>query len=71
MALSAGYGRGGNTKIDGDRTDDSKRLTLSALSFGMPIGGKQGLKLTYLRSRTNTDKGSDTDSLAIAWSYRF
>jgi hypothetical protein len=70
-ALSAGYAWNGQSTVDGVRSDDSKRLFLSALAVGLPIGQKQGLKFTYLRSRTKTDNGSDTDSLSIAWSYRF
>jgi hypothetical protein len=70
-ALSAGYGWNGQSTIDGARVDDSRRLFLSALAVGMPIGKRQGVKFAYIRSRTNTNKGSDTDSLAIAWSHRF
>jgi hypothetical protein len=70
-ALSSGYAWNGRSTIDGVRSDDSKRLFLSALSVGLPIGQRQALKFTYLRSRTKTDKGADTDTLAIAWSYRF
>lgn len=70
-ALSAGYGWGGQSTIDGNRVDDSKRVFLSALAVGIPIAGNQGIKLTYIRYRTHTDKGSDTDTFAIGWSYRF
>jgi hypothetical protein len=70
-SLSAGYGWNGQSTVDGNRVDDSKRLFLSALSFGMPIGTTQGIKFAYVRGRTNTNKGSDTDSLAIGWSFRF
>ena len=70
-ALSAGYGWDGETKVDNVRSDNEKRLFLSALSLGMPVGQQQGLKFTYLRSRTKTEWDSDTDTLAIAWSYRF
>ena len=70
-SLSAGYGGNGQSIINGNRADDDKRLFLSALSFGMPLGDRQGLKFAYVRSRTNADNGSDTDSLAIAWSIRF
>lgn len=70
-SLSAGYGWNGQSTVDGNRVDDSKRLFLSALSFGMPIGTTQGIKFAYVRSRTNTNKGADTDSLAIGWSFRF
>ena len=70
-ALSAGYGWNGQSTVDGARADDSRRLFLSALAVGLPIGKSQGVKFAYIRSRTNTNKGSDTDSLAIAWSHRF
>jgi hypothetical protein len=70
-ALSAGYAWNGETRVDGVRSDDERRLLLSALSVGMPIGSKQSLKLSYVRSHTRTDTGSDTDSLAVAWSHRF
>jgi len=70
-ALSAGYGWNGRSTVNGTRVDDSERLFLSALAVGMPIGKRQGVKFAYIRRRTNTNKGSDTDSLAIAWSHRF
>ena len=70
-ALSAGYGWKGQSTIDGARVDDSRRLFLSALAVGLPIGKSQGIKFAYIRIRTNTNKGADTDSLAIGWSYRF
>lgn len=70
-ALSVGYGGNGQSVIDGNRVDDDQRLSLAALSYGLPLGSRQSLKFAYLRSRTNTGKGSDVDSLAIAWSIRF
>ena len=36
-----------------------------------PLHIERGTDFTYLRSRTKTDTGSDTDSLAVAWSRRF
>ena len=70
-ALSAGYAWNGRSTVDGDNVDDSRRLFLSAVAVGVPVGAKQGLKFSYLRSRSNANTGSDTDSLAIGWSYRF
>lgn len=70
-ALSAGYGWNGRSTVDGARADDKRRLFLSALAVGMPIGKRQGIKFAYIRSRTNADTGSDTDSFAIAWSQMF
>jgi len=70
-ALSTGYGWKGQSIVDGSRADDSKKLWLSSLAFGRPIGKKQGIKFAYLRSRTKTNNGSDVDSLAIGWSLIF
>ena len=70
-ALSAGYGWNGQSTVNGAHADDSKRLFLSALAIGVPIGKRQGVKFAYVRSRTNTNKGADTDSLVVGWSYRF
>lgn len=70
-ALSVGYGGNGQSIIDGNRVDDDQRLSLASLSYGMPLGTNQSLKFAILRSRTNTGKGSDVDSLVLAWSHRF
>ncbi len=70
-ALSVGYGWNGRSTVDGVRVDDSRRILLSALAVGVPTGKSQGLKIAYIRRRTHTDNGSDTDSLLIAWSHRF
>lgn len=70
-ALSAGYGWNGRSTVDGSKADDSRRLFLSALAVGIPVGKRQGIKFAYVRSRTNTSKGGDVDSIAIGWSHRF
>jgi hypothetical protein len=70
-SLSLAYGGNGQSIIDGNRVDDDKRLSLAAFSYGMPLGNTQSLKFAYVRSRTNTHNGSDTDSIAVAWSLRF
>jgi hypothetical protein len=70
-ALGAAYGWGGQSTIDGSTKDDSKRLFVSGLAIGAPVGKKQGLKFAYIRSRTNTGNGADTDSITISWSTNF
>jgi len=71
VALSVGFGGYGRTIVDAVPVDDSQRLFLSALSYGIPLGKTQGLKLAWLHNRTNTAKGTNTDSFAIGWSTRF
>ena len=70
-SLSIGFGGNGQSIIDGNRVDVDQRLSLAALSYGLPLGRTQSVKFAYVRSRTNTENGSDTDSIAIAWSKRF
>jgi hypothetical protein len=70
-AMSAGYGIDGKSSINGTTANDSRRVFVSALSLGMPLGSRQGLKFAYVRDRTNISRGSDTDSFVIAWSARY
>lgn len=70
-SLSAGYAWDGESTVNGVEKGDKKRIFLSAATFGMPIGRKQGLKFAYIRNRTNASTGNDIDSFAIAWSLRF
>jgi len=71
LSVSAGLGGYGRSIISGNRIDDEMRQSLGSLSWGIPLTLNQSLKLAYIRSRTNTSRGSDTDTLAIAWSRRF
>jgi len=71
VALSAAYGRDGRSTVGVAKADDSRRLFLSALAAGIPVGRKQGIKFAYVRSRTNTPTGGDVDTLSVGWSYRF
>ena len=71
LSLSAGHGGKGQSIINAAPVDDEKRLFLSALSFGMPLGDSQGLKFAYVRSRTKRNNGADTDSLLASWTLRF
>jgi hypothetical protein len=65
--LGAGYGFGGESTISGDKKDDAGRVSFWAASFGWPINAKQGLKLTYAFSQTNTRRGSDLDTIIFSW----
>ena len=65
------YGAGGESAVNGDSKDDAARQFLAGFSVGVPISKRQGLKLGYLRSRTNTDVGGDVDTLALAFTTFF
>lgn len=70
-SFSAGYGVGGQSRVEGVRKDDKKHTILSALSFGMPISQTQSIKIAYIYQKTNSSTGIDADSVAIAWSKHF
>ena len=70
-SLSAGYGFGGQSKVNNVNKDDKRRTLLSALSFGMPVSQTQTIKVAYLYGQTNSNTGFDSDSFVFAWSKLF
>jgi hypothetical protein len=70
-SLSTDYGWGGEATVSGDAKNNPSGNWLSALSFGFPIDKRQGVKLTYLRGRTQKPTGADNDSLILGWSMMF
>ena len=70
-SVSAGYGWGGHNTLDGVESDDKKSNVLAAVSLGFPVGRKQGVKIAYIRSETREFTGSDSNTLAIGWTYRY
>ena len=68
---SLGLGTGAAATIDGVSQNDSRGDFLGALSFGAPITKTQAIKLSYLRSVTFKDIGSDSDTVGISWSLAF
>ena len=71
LALSAAYGRDGESTINNEPKNDPRDTNLSAVSFGFPITRTQGLKFAYIRGRKRESVGADTDNFAVAWSTRF
>jgi hypothetical protein len=68
VSVSGGYGYGGRNTINGVKKDDASRARYVAVSLGMPITPRQGVKLTYYTSDTHVATGSNTDALIAAWS---
>jgi hypothetical protein len=67
-SFSGGFAHGGRSSVNGvDKTDD-RRQRYIALSLGVPINKRQGLKFTYLTSDTNITVGTNVDALLAAWS---
>ena len=71
ISFSTAYGDGADAFIDD--VDKNLRIDnwLTALSFGVPINRQQGLKLSWIRARTQNDKGADLDSISVGWTLVF
>jgi len=67
-SVSGAYGAGGQTSVDRIDAPDRTDKTLWAISAGLPIDRKQGVKATYLRGDTYRDTGSDSNTLLFAYS---
>ena len=71
LSLSAAYGWRGETSVNGVPSNNDKADVLAALSVGIPLTPKQGIKLVYLRSETQRFTGADLDSFGAVWSTFF
>lgn len=67
-SISAGYSYGGESRIDGVPKNNDERTRYLALSFGMPVGRQQSIKVAYVSADTNILLGTSTDSLLVSWS---
>lgn len=70
VSFSAGYGWDGESSVDGVARGDPKREFLSAMSIGFPVNRTTGVRLAYVRARTDEDIGSDVVSVALSLSKR-
>lgn len=70
-SVSAGYGFGGESSINGASRDDKHDNHFWALTLGAPVAQYHTIKLTYAGVRTNNLVGVDSDNLLLAWSFLF
>ena len=70
-SLSTAYGTGWDTTVNEVEKELEIDKWITALSVGIPINRQQGLKVAWVRSRTQNDTGSDMDSINVGWSYIF
>jgi hypothetical protein len=67
-SVSAGYGGGARSIIDGAPASDRIRKFLWAISVGLPVNRRQGVKIAYMRGKTLEDTGSDFGRIILAYS---
>ena len=70
-SLSTAYGDGGEPTISGVPRDAETKNWLSAISVGLPISRSQGIRMSYIWSRTQVPTGADLDTLALSYSRMF
>lgn len=70
-SVSTGYGAGAEPSINGVERGIRTANWLTSLAVGFPISRQQGIKLAWLRWRTQEDNGMDRDDIALAWQYVF
>ena len=67
-SVSAGYGNGAQSTIDGVERNDKVDKLLLAASVGLPLTALQGVKITYIKGSTENGVGDDYDRLLLAYS---
>jgi hypothetical protein len=70
-SISTAYGWGGEATVNGNAKNNPAGNWLTALSFGFPINRTQGIKIVWLRGRTQKPTGADIDSLILGYSVMF
>jgi hypothetical protein len=70
-SISTAYGWGGEATVNGDAKKNPAGNWLTALSLGFPINRTQGIKIVWLRGRTQKPTGADIDSLILGYSVMF
>lgn len=71
VSLSTAYGDGGEPTISGVPKDSETENWLSAISVGLPVSRSQGIKLSYISSRTQVPTGADLDTFVLAYTWMF
>lgn len=69
ISSSIGYGYGGENQIDGVNKHDRIENLAWSLAAGYAITPNWGLKLAYVGTETQTDKGFDSNSIAVGVSF--
>jgi hypothetical protein len=70
-SVSTGYGWGGESTVNGDAKNNPSGNWLTALSLGIPIDRKQGVKIVLLTGRSQKLTGADINSVIFAYSLQF
>jgi len=69
-ALNGTYFTGGRTAVDGVEGDDLQKNSRAAITVALPVNRNHSVKL-YASTGVSTRIGTDSDTIGIAWQYRW
>lgn len=67
VGASGGYAWGGESFVNGVAKNNETRSGYHAVSFGMPLGAGQSIKISWVAAETHVRVGLDTKSLVASW----
>jgi Putative MetA-pathway of phenol degradation len=70
LAADVNYYRGGRSTVDGVTGDDLQENSRFGVTFGFPLNRYQSLRL-HASTGVSTRTGTDFDTLAVTWQYRW
>ena len=70
-SVSMAYGDGAEPTVNGVPGDSETENWVNAVSVGIPLSPRQGIKLSYLNSRTQVPTGADVDTILLAFQTMF
>jgi hypothetical protein len=70
LAVDAGYGTGGRSRVGGEVKDDFRKDTRLGAQLSIPLAKRHSLKLIYATS-TSTRIGADFDTGSLLYQYRW
>ena len=70
-SISTAYGNGAEPTVSGVPKDAETENWINALSVGIPISPRQGIKLSYLNIRTQVPTGADLDTVVLTFQTMF
>ena len=70
LAVNAGYGTGGRSRVGGELKDDFRKDTRGGAQLAIPLGRRHALKLVYV-TNVHTTIGADFDTVSLLYQFRW
>jgi hypothetical protein len=71
VSADVAYGRGGESRVNGESRDDLRSNLLYGLTFGFALPPVHSFRIGYLRRESLDNVGLDAHNILITWSMRF